>query len=809
MSSKRKRVDAQGNALKRSGKIVSVLRRRYAGADTAGADLALVPSALPWRMAADELAAALLVNLVSCSTGILTTPSSPPVIDMSASHLKIKSKGLQVRTADYRQDILLASLVALGARRTSHSAIAGHQALRPVHNLQQLVSLDTGAHREDACRRLMQRAIDMARESNLLLDASPEAFEATEVLRAVLFAVNPRHPFNGDLAAHLHKNHSARTGIVGFVDDEEDLDDNINVKSLSILEYDSYVAVLSKKPPKISNSELALVYGWKNEMVKHSLKVYQVQLTPDMKLKTPGRILTIFCLRSLSQLQRQDVQTGRNDFNKLRRTFTKISEPMEVMESPIILVNKIVTVVHTVLLAEAMRFCDGVDDELAKELLLERRIRFLTWLKPFISFMSDVQSWGNPLLAKTLLLGLTLGVSFSMSLTAIALFYQEAFTKRLRKPPPKRIVEIRADEVVDGVEGLIGNTPLVRIKSLSDLTGVDILGKCEFLNPFGSVKDRVSLRIIKEAEEAELIHPFTGSCIFEGTSGSTGISIAGIARSRGYKAHIVLPDDVAKEKVQMLEALGAKVEKVRPVSIVDKKHYVNLARVRAKEFGKETIVAHLPSAAPSGASTPSGTTITPQPDFLVSSKPAPSSSSPLNVFRDPPRGLFADQFENLSNLAAHEDGTAEEIWKQTSGMVTAFVSGAGTGGTIAGTGKHLKGLNPDIKIVLSDPQGSGLFHKVVEGIGLNRLTRNFAKALPFIDDAIQVTDAEAVAMSRHLAQEDGLFLGSSSAVNLVACLRLAKKMGEGRIVTILWNDDYLRDLGIPVSHSIQSIWEEE
>ncbi|GAA5992277.1 hypothetical protein JCM10908_000403 [Rhodotorula pacifica] len=475
---------------------------------------------------------------------------------------------------------------------------------------------------------------------------------------------------------------------------------------------------------------------------------------------------------------------------------------------------------------------------------------------------------------RSLLVGFTLGFSLSLSLTGLALYALDAWRRSLRRVAEKRTIEIRADEVVDGVEGLIGNTPLIRIKSLSEALGVDVLGKCEYLNPFGSVKDRVSLKIVQQAEEEGLIHPDTDSCIFEGTSGSTGISIAGIARARGYKAHIVLPDDVAKEKIKMLQVLGAEVEPVRPVSIVDPSHYVNLARRRALEFGKRTVVAH--SSGDSPSDTPRA--VTPAliatggknaPDLLITSntptptRPStpgfstPSSDFPrhdeLNghaerkAFRDPPRGLFADQFENMSNLVAHEEGTAVEIWKQTAGRVDGFVSGAGTGGTIAGVGRFLKEkTRGDCDIVLSDPQGSGLYHKVhdgvmyaeteaegkrrryqvdtvVEGIGLNRITKNLSKALPIIDDAIRVTDAEAVAMSRHLALHDGLFLGSSSAVNLVACVRLARRWGRRghgkRIVTILcdsgarhvsrfWNDDYLEKAGIPVSSSIDFLFTE-
>ncbi|BGP17134.1 hypothetical protein JCM10213_005244 [Rhodosporidiobolus nylandii] len=466
---------------------------------------------------------------------------------------------------------------------------------------------------------------------------------------------------------------------------------------------------------------------------------------------------------------------------------------------------------------------------------------------------------------RSLLLGAVLGFSLSLSLTGLALYALDAWKRSLRRRAEKRTIEIRGDEVVDGIEGLIGNTPLVRINSLSDALGVEILGKCEYLNPFGSVKDRVSLQIIKQAEEEGLIHPNTGSCIFEGTSGSTGISIAGIARARGYKAHIILPDDVAKEKIQMLRVLGAEVEPVRPVSIVDRRHYVNLARQRALEFGKNTLVSTTSACSPSDtpravSPAPTPSVSHPAPDLLVTSGPAPRAptrpssplagapaSAPADSYQDPPRGLFADQFENLSNLLAHEQGTAVEIWNQTAGRVDGFVSGAGTGGTIAGVGRVLKEKTSGAcEVVLADPQGSGLYHKihdgvmyaetesegkrrryqvdtVVEGIGLNRITRNLSHGLPIIDDAYRVTDAEAVAMSRHLALHDGLFLGSSSAVNLVACVRLARRWGvKGRgkrIVTILcdsgarhvsrfWNNDYLTAAGIPISSSIDFLFTE-
>ncbi|KIK67674.1 hypothetical protein GYMLUDRAFT_36403 [Collybiopsis luxurians FD-317 M1] len=422
-----------------------------------------------------------------------------------------------------------------------------------------------------------------------------------------------------------------------------------------------------------------------------------------------------------------------------------------------------------------------------------------------------------------LFLGILLGFSLSLTSTSLAPFFRARRRKRLEAHFEPRPIELRSDEILSGVTGLIGNTPLIRINSLSDVLGVEILGKAEFLNPGGSVKDRVALRMIDDAETAGLLHPHTGSRIFEGTVGSTGISIATIARARGYDVTIIMPDDVAEEKVKALHALGADVERVRPASIVDKKQYVNVARRRALEFGK-----HSPSDRPHLVQAPSS--------MVVSTSGDEANSDDLVK---KPRGFFADQFENRSNYDAHYEGTGPEIWRQTNGSVTAFVSGAGTGGTVAGIGRYLKSMNNEVIVTISDPEGSGLYNKikhgvmfdnkesegtkrrhqvdtVVEGIGINRLTDNISLALPIIDDAFRITDAEAVAMSRYLVQHDGLFLGSSSACNLVACVKLARKMGwkEGqKIVTILcdsgnrhyskvWNDDYLQKAGIPINPGI-------
>ncbi|KIY44572.1 PALP-domain-containing protein [Fistulina hepatica ATCC 64428] len=433
--------------------------------------------------------------------------------------------------------------------------------------------------------------------------------------------------------------------------------------------------------------------------------------------------------------------------------------------------------------------------------------------------------------------GFILGLSLSIASTSIA--YKRR-RKRLEASDisdlDSRPIELRSNEVISsGLTGLIGcgvftvdpgNTPLVRINSLSNVLGVEILGKAEYLNPGGSVKDRVALRIVDDAERLGFLHPHTGSRIFEGTMGSTGISIATVARARHvfylFPFPIIMPDDVAEDKIKALQVLGADVELVRPASIVDKKQFVNLARQRAAHFGESELGSHPHLLASSSSS------------VVVSTSPTASSSDSLQNDGDHlrPRGYFADQFENMSNYNAHFESTGPEIWRQTNGHVDAFVSGAGT---IAGIGRYIKIMDENVVVALADPEGSGLYNKVsvkygvlyntkesegtkrrhqvdtiVEGIGINRLTKNMALALPIIDDAYRVTDEEAVSMSRYLVQHDGLFLGSTSACNLLACVKLVKerqwKQGQV-IVTILcdsgsrhytkfWNDEYLARAGI-------------
>ena len=310
--------------------------------------------------------------------------------------------------------------------------------------------------------------------------------------------------------------------------------------------------------------------------------------------------------------------------------------------------------------------------------------------------------------------------------------------------------------VRDGLEGLIGETPMVELKCLSKLTGCRVLAKCEMLNPGGSSNDRVALNIILEAEKQGLLQK--GGTIYEGTAGSTGISLALLARARGYRCVIVMADDMAMEKEVMLTTLGAEVRRVKAVSIVHRDHFCNVAKRLAEED---------------------------------------------------PSGFYANQFENLANARAHFGTTAREIWQQTRGRLDAFVMAAGTGGTISGVAQYLRQRRPGIHVALVDPPGSSLYLKVTsgvtytaeqaesrlqrnrydtitEGIGIDRLTRNFDAGLSFITHAFKGTDQEAVDMAGFLLQEDGIFVGSSSAMNCVGAVKMAQVLGPGHtIVTCL------------------------
>ncbi|XP_034677854.1 cysteine synthase 2-like isoform X2 [Vitis riparia] len=331
-----------------------------------------------------------------------------------------------------------------------------------------------------------------------------------------------------------------------------------------------------------------------------------------------------------------------------------------------------------------------------------------------------------------------------------------------------------------GLIDAIGNTPLIRINSLSEATGCEILGKAEFLNPGGSVKDRVAVKIIEEALESGQLAP--GGVVTEGSAGSTAISLATVAPAYGCKCHVVIPDDVAIEKSQILEALGATVERVRPVSITHKDHYVNVARRRALE-ANELASKH-------------GKYIGMDADGLVQANGHISEEEKQNsVFSSNCKGgFFADQFENLANFRAHYEGTGPEIWEQTGGDLHAFVAAAGTGGTLAGVSRSLQ-ITRGVMYTREEAEGRRLknpFDTITEGIGINRLTQNFLMAE--LDGAFRGTDMEAVEMSRYLLKNDGLFVGSSSAMNCVGAVRVAQSIGPGHTIVTILCDSGMRHL---------------
>ena len=298
-------------------------------------------------------------------------------------------------------------------------------------------------------------------------------------------------------------------------------------------------------------------------------------------------------------------------------------------------------------------------------------------------------------------------------------------------------------DIKNGFVGTIGNTPLIRLNSFSDETGCEILGKAEFLNPGGSVKDRAALYIIKDAEEKGLLKP--GGTVVEGTAGNTGIGLAHICNARGYKCLIVIPNNQSQEKIDALRTLGAEVRTVPAVPYKDPNNYVKLSGKLAAEMEN---------------------------------------------------AVWANQFDNLANRRSHYETTGPEIWEQTDGKVDAWVAATGTGGTFAGVSMFLKSQNPAIKTILADPMGSGLYSyfktgeiktegsSITEGIGTSRITANMENAP--VDDAIQIDDTEAVRVVYQLLRKEGLFMGGSVGINVGAAVALAKQMGPGhRIVTVL------------------------
>ncbi|MEE8533434.1 MAG: cysteine synthase A [Alphaproteobacteria bacterium] len=318
---------------------------------------------------------------------------------------------------------------------------------------------------------------------------------------------------------------------------------------------------------------------------------------------------------------------------------------------------------------------------------------------------------------------------------------------------------------------LIGDTPLVRLKRASEETGCEILGKCEFLNPGQSVKDRAALHIVLDAEERGALKP--GGVIVEGTAGNTGIGLALVARARGYRTVIVMPETQSQEKKDMLRLCGADLRLVPAAPYKDPGNYVKVSR---------RVAAELAESEPNGA-------------------------------------ILADQWDNLANRRAHYLGTGPEIWEQTQGKVDAFVSAIGTGGTISGVGIALKERKRDVRIVLTDPHGAAMYNwfahgelksegsSITEGIGQGRVTANVDGAP--VDDQMEIDDAEALEVIYDLAEHEGLVMGGSTGINVAGAIRVARDMGPGHvIVTMLcdygnryqskmFNPAFLKEKGLP------------
>jgi cysteine synthase A len=324
----------------------------------------------------------------------------------------------------------------------------------------------------------------------------------------------------------------------------------------------------------------------------------------------------------------------------------------------------------------------------------------------------------------------------------------------------------------DGFLGSIGNTPLIRLQRASAATGCTILGKAEFLNPGGSVKDRAALAIIEDAEARGALRP--GGTIVEGTAGNTGIGLALVGNARGYRTVIVMPDTQSQEKQDFLRLIGADLRLVPAVPYRDPGNY---------QHHSGRLAAELAATEPNGA-------------------------------------IWANQFDNTANREGHRRTTGPEIWEETGGTIDAFTCAAGTGGTIAGVALALKARNPAIRIVLADPMGSAFFNhytkgelvltgsSITEGIGNSRITKNLEGAP--IDGAVQITDEEALPVIFDLVEHEGLVLGGSSGINVAAAIRLARELGPGHtIVTILcdggaryqsklFNPAFLKEKGLPV-----------
>ncbi len=327
-------------------------------------------------------------------------------------------------------------------------------------------------------------------------------------------------------------------------------------------------------------------------------------------------------------------------------------------------------------------------------------------------------------------------------------------------------------QIRDGFLETIGNTPLIRLRRASEMTGCAILGKAEFLNPGGSVKDRAALAIIKDAERRGQLRP--GGVIVEGTAGNTGIGLALVGNALGYRSVIVMPETQSQEKKDMLRLCAADLRLVPAVPYANPMNYVRYSERLAQEIAQQE---------PNGA-------------------------------------IWANQFDNIANRQGHYETTGPEIWTQTDGKVDAFVSAVGTGGTLAGVALALKERNPGIRIYLADPMGSAIYshyargelkaegNSITEGIGQGRITKNLEGAP--IDGWFQVTDEEMLPVLFDLITEEGLVLGGSTGINICGAIKAAKELGPGHtIVTVLadygtryqsklFNPAFLRERKLPV-----------
>ena len=300
----------------------------------------------------------------------------------------------------------------------------------------------------------------------------------------------------------------------------------------------------------------------------------------------------------------------------------------------------------------------------------------------------------------------------------------------------------------------IGNTPLLRLSRLSEKSGCEILGKAEFLNPGGSVKDRAALGLIRDALGSGALAP--GGTIVEGTAGNTGIGLAMVGSALGHRTEIVMPENQSREKIATLKAYGANVRLIPPVPYKNPAHFVHTSRRLAEE---------LRATEPHGA-------------------------------------FWANQFDNLANRDYHERTTGPEIWRQTDGKVDGFVCAAGTGGTLGGVARALRAKNPRVAIALSDPGGSGLHNffstgqievtgsSITEGIGNSRITANLEGTR--IDFSWQIADADAIPLVFDLVRTEGLVLGGSSGINLVGAMKLAAELGPGHTIVTVLCDSGLR-----------------